>query len=170
MNEEIESSDEILNPANASIPMTEEYVEARQAAMNLYRHQKMEKMLPEEQVKMKIIEQVSKQLEDAEIPFFLFASPIDDDGLKKSPQFWQFNKMDYGKEFKKSKALAILRNMFYLIPCATYTLFIGNTERLIAEDKNRKILYMFDRSLNKVILSPGIADDVKKMEKDAGLL
>ncbi len=78
-------------PDYRSLPKNDEHLEAFQATIDAQRAAQKAAMSPEQRRRVEIMESVSAQLEEAGVPFILFAAPTDDG----STGFYRFLRFHY---------------------------------------------------------------------------
>lgn len=142
-------------PDSKSIPPVNEHVEAYQNAVNIRREEATASFLPEEVSRMRVLESVSKQLEDAKIPFALWGNPLN---RETGVSFWRFNRLDYLPEDTsfKDRADEMMRILFWrLAPTIAEWTNAGVVKYSAFYDENRKLLYAYDNAgARSVIVLP----------------
>ncbi len=126
-------------PDIKTVPPTTEHMEAYQASVDTMRAEAVASMTPEEQARMKVMESVSRQLEEAKIPFALWANPLTD-----RVRFWRFNRLDYLPENAtfKERGDVIMKTQFWcLAPTMAQWTFAGAVKYAAYYGAQQEMLY-----------------------------
>lgn len=128
-------------PDPTTIPPVTEHIEAYQASVDANRREAIAAMNEAEKAKMAVLESVSKQLEDAQIPFALWGSPLD---KENGVRFWRFNRLDYlppEATFKERSDLMMRVQFWCLAPTMAQWTFAGAVKHAAYYGKEQELLY-----------------------------
>ncbi len=135
----------ITLPDPTTLPNTAEGVADYQSAVNARRAEQTASFKPEEKAQMAIIEAVSKQLEDAKIPFALWANPLN---TETGTCFWRFSRLEYLPESApfSERASLLMRTLYWrLAPTMSeWMLKAFGVKYASFYDEERKPLFAYD--------------------------
>lgn len=138
-----------MNDTSPTIPQNMEHVEAHQAQIHASRAAIKATLPPESQAKLTAIEQASELLEQAKVPYVLWASSSEDTGPDAALWFIRFNRLEYGQsDSLKERGEVGLRRLYWsLAPTISAWAFKAFGAKVVAAyDKDQKAMFYHDVS------------------------